>query len=151
MRPFLMEKMLKIFTRHESGVTLVETLVALAILGTVAVTFLSGLAATSKAVMVSQEKVIAEGLAKSQLEYIKAQSYIPTAEYDPANPEKRYELINISSDLTEGGYAIDINPPEVIISSDGDSFELQSITVILRHNTEEVLTISDYRAGRPSG
>jgi len=128
-----------------------ETIVALAILGVLAVTFLGGLATTSTAVMISQERVVAEGLAKSQLEYIKAQDYIPTADYDPSDSAKRYGLIDISADLITQGYAIDINPPETIISPGGETFELQSITVVIRRNSEEMLTISDYKTGRATG
>jgi len=135
--------------KSEKGFTLIETLVALGLLGMIGVSFLSGLATTFAAVMVSQERTVAESLAKSQLEYIKAQDYVLTADYDPADPEKRYELIDIPADLVEKGYDIEISPlPETIISPGEDEFELQSITVAVRRNGEKIITISDYKVGR---
>ena len=131
-------RLFRIFTNRQSGVTFIETVVALAILSAVGVTFLSGLATTSKAVMVSQERVVAESLAKSQLEYIKAQDYTPTADYI---------LIDMPDDLVMGGYEVNINP-ETIISTGENGFGLQSITVVIRRNGEEMLTMSGYKTGR---
>jgi len=67
--------MLKIFTSRESGTTLIEAVVALAILGTIGVTFLSGLTTTSKAAFISDEQATAESLAQSQMEWVKNASY----------------------------------------------------------------------------
>lgn len=136
------------FAAGESGMVFLEALVALAILGVLTITFLGGLTTTSMAVMISQERVVAEDLSKSQLEYIRAQDYILTADYDPNDPAKRYGLIDISADLVAGGYAIDINPPQTIISPGVEGFELQSITVVIRRNGEEMLAMSGYKAGR---
>jgi len=133
--------------KSEKGFSLIETLIALALLGMIGVGFLGGLATTFTAVMVSQERTVAESLAKSQLEYIKAQDYVLTADYNPADPEKRYELIDIPDDLVEKGYDIEISPPETIISPGEMGFELQSITVAIRRNGDEMLTISDYKVG----
>src|SRR4030043_1103780 len=59
----------------EQGLTLIEILVAMGILAAVAVTFLLGMAASSQAVMVSQERVAVDSLAKSQMEYVKNLPY----------------------------------------------------------------------------
>ena len=85
-----------------------------------------------------------ESLAKSQIEHIKAQDYIPVAEYDPAT--SCYEKIAIPDDLVSQ-YDIDINPPETIISPDMGPFELQSITVVIKRNGEGVFAMSIYRCG----
>ena len=63
---------------NEKGFALIETIVALAILGTVAVAFLSGLATSVKATVISEERAIAESLVRSEMEYIKKCAY----EYD---------------------------------------------------------------------
>jgi len=133
------------FLRGQRGFTLIEILIALALLGIIAVAFLNGLSTASKGVMVSQERVAAESLAKSQMEDIKVQDYIPVADYDP--PVKCYELINIPADLV-GKYAIEIIPPETIISRPAEGgFELQGITVVIKHNGEGMFTMSSYRCG----
>ncbi len=68
-------RILRIFTSHESGATLIEAVVALAILGTIGVTFLSGLATTSKAAFIADEQATAESLAQSQMEWVKNAGY----------------------------------------------------------------------------
>ncbi len=60
----------------ESGVTLIETLVALAVLGLIAVVFLSGLATAARATLIADEQATAESLARSEIEYVKSQDYI---------------------------------------------------------------------------
>ena len=137
-----------ILAKRESGVTLIETVVALAILSAVGVAFLSGMATTSKAVMVSQEMVIAESLAKSQLESIEAQDYISATDYDPDDPAKSYELIDISDELVVGGYSIEINPPQTIDPDAGKGFEVQNVTVVVKRSGEELLAVSDYKVGK---
>jgi len=135
--------------RGQRGISLIETLVGLALLGMLAVAFLSGLLTTSKGVMISQESVAAESLAKSQIENIKAQDCILVATYDPDypdDPQKCYPKIDIPADLV-GEYDIEIKPPEIIISPDIELFELQSITVVIKRNGEGVFTMSIYRGG----
>src|SRR4030042_3026189 len=72
----------------ERGLTLIEILVALGILAAVAVTFLLSMTTSSRAVMVSQERVTADSLAKSQMERIKSETYdatsIPNPDYQAA-------------------------------------------------------------------
>ena len=138
----------KIFERNETGVSLLETLVALALLGLIAVAFAGGLTTTFRATRVSEDRVIAESLAKSQLEHIKAQGYVPTADYDPANPEKCYTLVTVPANLVEKGYAVEVTAPQSIIDSGGEGFELQNTTVVVTCNGQTLITISGYRVGR---
>ncbi len=133
--------------KSEKGFALIETLVALALMGITAVGLLSGLATTFRAGTISQERVVAESLGKSQWEYIRAQDYIPTADYDPDDPEKRYQLIAIPDELVVKDYTVEIGTPATIIGPDGE-FELQSITVVINCDSKQLLTISDYRVGR---
>ena len=133
--------------KSQKGFALIEILVALALMGITAVGLLSGLATTFRAGTISQERVVAESLAKSQWESIRAQDYIPTADYDPDDPDKRYQLIDIPDDLVVKDYTIEINAPQAIIGPD-DEFELQSITVVINCDSKQLLTISDYRVGR---
>ena len=85
MRIFGVVRKLNIFADHEAGVTLIETALALAILGAVAVTFLSGQATISRATIIADEKTTAESLARSQMEWSKNAEYVYSAgEYSPA-------------------------------------------------------------------
>jgi len=133
------------FFRGQRGVSLVEALIAVAILAMVGIAFLQGLTATSRAVMLCQERVAAESLATSQIERIRVQDYIPVAAYD--NVTNCYEEIDIPADLV-GQYDIAINTPEIIIEAGVDGpFELQSITVVIKRNGEGVFTMSIYKYG----
>ena len=132
----------------QKGFLLIEILVGLALMGIIAVGFTNGLSTTFKGVTVSQERVTAESLAKSQIEYIKAQNYIPVAEYGIGDPPKFYELIQISPDLVAAGYTVEINPPELAPGTiPSDVIELQSVTVAVKRNGEGKMSIEVYRVG----
>ncbi len=67
---------LKILGGNEAGIGIIETLIALALLGIIAVGFLSGLGTASKAIIIADERTTAESLARSQMEYAKNLTYI---------------------------------------------------------------------------
>jgi len=134
--------------KSEKGFSLIETLVALALLGIITVGFLGGLGTTFIASAVGQERVVAESLGKSQLEYIKVQNFVPAASYTPGDPESCYQPIDIPDDLVDKGYDIEINAPQTVATPGGDKFELQSINVVIERDGEEILTLSDYKTGR---
>ena len=126
----------------QKGFLLIEILVGLALMGIIAVGFVNGLSTTFKGVTVSQERVTAESLAKSQIEYIKIQDYIPVVEYDPVT--NCYALIDIPADLVAAGYTVEITSPEAIIS---EVVELQRITIAIKRNARGKLILSVYRVG----
>ena len=149
-RPKLwISKILGIFHGKEIGTSLIETIIGLAVLGTICTAYLGGVATAFEVEIVSHESVVAESLVKSQLEHIKRQNYIATAEYNPSDSEKSYELIDIPDDLVGQGYAIEISHPITVASPVGDdSFALQCVTVVVKRNAETILTTSDYKVGR---
>ncbi len=129
----------------QGGVALLEILVGLALLGIIGVAFISGMTSTFKAIGISQEKVAAESLAKSQVEYIKVHYYIRVADYNPDYPATSYELITVPSDLAAAGYSVNISVPEEVISELEGGFELQSVNITVRRNNERKMQISIYR------
>jgi type II secretory pathway pseudopilin PulG len=60
---------------QQKGQILIEVLVALAILGIIAVAFLTALTTTSLALVVADQKTTAESLTRSELEYIQNSPY----------------------------------------------------------------------------
>ena len=61
--------------KSEKGFGLIEVLMALALLGIIAATFLMAIGVASRAILLSDERTTAESLAKSQMEYIMQQLY----------------------------------------------------------------------------
>jgi prepilin-type N-terminal cleavage/methylation domain-containing protein len=57
------------------GFTLVEVMIAIALMGTVLVTLLSALSTASKAAMVADERAAMESLARTEMEYVRSQLY----------------------------------------------------------------------------
>jgi type II secretory pathway pseudopilin PulG len=129
-------RMLKMFNHGEAGATLMETVVALAILGTIAVTFLSGLITTSKAVAIADEQSTAESLAQSQMEWAKNTSYAYEATgYTSAPIPDGKDYINFSA-------IIDAEP----LRSPDDG--IQKITVIIKRWNQPVMQLEGYKVDR---
>jgi type II secretory pathway pseudopilin PulG len=61
--------------KHEEGISLIETIVALGIVSIVAVAFLSGLNTSFRGKMVQGKAAVGQAIATSQMEYIKTQPF----------------------------------------------------------------------------
>ena len=110
------------FFRHNSrGFALVEVVIAIALLGMLGVAFLGGLSTASKAIFIADERATAESLARSQMEYIKSQSYNAT-----------YEKID---DIP--GYGIEFLTEEAPVG-------LQKITITVKHNDIPIIISGNY-------
>lgn len=130
--------------RGQRGFTLIETLVGLAIFAAISVALLNGLSTGYKSLGISQERTYAESLAKSQVEYIKNQAYISVTNY--GNPDV-YQAIAIPAHLAGAGYTVEISPPARIEPAGVSGYELQSITIKVKHRGSVKLVITLYRAG----
>jgi len=132
----------------EGGLTLVEVLVALGILAAVAVVFLLGMTTSSRAVMVSQESVAAESLAKSEMEYVKSVTYLDAPwSYDiPSNPPSWDPSHSLPSGYD--AYSIQVNAAQMEVNPNnpaGEDDGLQKITVTVLRNGETVFTLVGYK------
>jgi len=114
----------------ERGAGLVEVLVAVAIMAIVLTIFLSALVTGSLGVSVVHERVTAENLARSQLEYVKNQDYITTTDYS---------LISVPPSYS--AYTITAQSPEI---SDG----LQLITVTVFYDGDPTFRMEEYKVDR---
>jgi type II secretory pathway pseudopilin PulG len=126
-----MKRKIKRRLRGQSGIGLVETLVAVAILGTAVVAFATALSAGSIAVGEHDGEAIAQGLAQSQIEYTKSYAYNPGATIYPllAAPE---------------GYSLSVNVSAV---PDADA-DIQKITVTVNRGDDEIIRVEDYKVNR---
>jgi prepilin-type N-terminal cleavage/methylation domain-containing protein len=125
---------LKKRSRHlgsESGMSLVETLVAIAILALCSTVFIGALSTGSIATSTHDEGATSQGLAQTQIEAIKAAAYDSTG--------ASYSTIPVPT-----GYAISINTNSTIYSNN----HIQKITVAVFHNGSNVFQLEDYKAIR---
>ncbi len=140
-------KVTKKLRGNESGVSMLETLVALAILGLVAVVFLGGLTGVARATLISDEQATAESLARSEIELVKSQDYINYAVLD------HEEYVGLELEKVPASYSVEITA--VPIDPDtgqplpsGQDNDIQKIIVTVNRNDEPVLTVEDYKVNR---
>jgi len=136
--------------KKEKGFTLIEVVLALALLGVVATAFLSAMATGSLAIFIADERATAESLARTQMESVRNQDYIDYSE----DPHAVYS--NIIS--TPAGYSVDLSAvpfdPDTgqPYGESGDAFiqddGIQSITVVVKHHGEDVFELEGYRTYR---
>ena len=109
----------------EKGMTLLETAIALALLGMVSTAIFFGLATTSKAVFLANERTTALSLAQSRTESVNTLYPLPDGIYDdPAPvPYENYD-VEIYADAPYGG--------------------IQKITVTVIHHGTPVYTLESY-------
>ena len=135
-RLFQLARNISKFTKNESGMAFLETAVALAILGIIAIAFLSGLATASRATFIADEQSSAESLARSQLEWAKETAYVYDATYYTPEP------IPGGDDYV--GYTANITATPLHTPDDG----LQKLTVTIKHADKEVIQLEGYKVDR---
>jgi prepilin-type N-terminal cleavage/methylation domain-containing protein len=116
----------KAFQGRSRGFTLIDVMIAIALIGIIAIAFLSALSTASTVLIITDERATAESLARSQMEDIKNQ---PKSATYPSTIPPAYE---------EAGYnaTIDTN-----LLNEG----LQKITIIIDHDGEELVTLVGYK------
>jgi prepilin-type N-terminal cleavage/methylation domain-containing protein len=145
--------------RNEKGLSLIEVIIALALLGIVGLAFLGALSSASKAVIITDERATAESLARTEMEYVKSQNYsdvdyIPWS-YDvpygtpPAEPPEWWDPAHT---LPPGYDNYSVTVSAVSLDPDGDGTDdddgLLLITVTVYHFEKLVLDLTGYKAAR---
>ena len=160
------------FRGNSKGVGLIEAIIALAILGIVAVAFLGGLSTALHATFITDERSTAQSLATSQMEYVKNQEYNKVVN---PNSEVTYGKIAEPDDyyirgLLREGYTstgidynytsediigVPWNPEASPPAPSTDDNGIQKVTVIIYHpydaahpDVNRVLTLEDYKVNR---
>jgi len=123
----------KLFGRfnNQQGLGLVETLVAVAILGTSVVAFVVSLSAGSLAVAEQDTETVAQSLAQSQMEYTKNYAFNPAAATYPTV-------------AAPAGYSITVGVSPV----PGTDSNMQKITVTVLRDGSSAFLVSDYKVNR---
>ena len=115
--------------KGETGISLIETIVALALLGIIGVTFLGGLATSTNARSAADKHVTARILAEFQIEDIRNQEYATS--YDPIPIPTEY-----------AGYTAQI------ATSNQRNGNIQKITITISHHNKDVYTLESYKVDR---
>jgi len=124
---------LRVWAQDERGLGLIESVVAVAVLGTAVVAFVTALSTGSIAVRESEYETIAQRLAQAELENIKSYTYNPEA--------TTYSTDDVD---TPEGYSI-----SVAVSSIPDTdTDIQKITVAVSLEGDDILTIESYKVNR---
>jgi len=144
-----MRRLAQRLIKKETGFSLVEVLVGLAIIGIVVVGFLMAIATAYKANIISDERTTADSLARAQMEYVKAQGYISADSagwpYElPGSPPPVSWLWAIPVD-PPAGYTVNVDAiPIHDIGDDG----IQKIIIVVSHNNKIIVTLEDLKADR---
>ena len=120
--------MIKAWVQDQRGLGLPESMVAVAILGVAVVAFVSALSAGSIAVREGDQEVVAQRLARTQLEYVKSCPYDTT-----------YSKVDEPE-----GYTISVGVDSI---PDTDT-DIQKITVTISRDGEDILIVEDYKVNR---
>lgn len=135
-----MLKEMFILRRRETGVTIAEVLIALAIFAVVGVTFVSALSTNFKVLLIADQRTTAESLARTQMEAIN------NAPYDSTPPYSYNKISGIP-----GGYDINIsvalvNPETGAVSATDLGVQKVTVTVTCQqHSPPEVLVLESYK------
>ena len=121
----------RIRPKSQHGIGLVETLVAVAILGTSVVAFIVSLSAGSLTANELNRETMAQGLAQTQIEYTKNYAFIPGA--------TTYPVLAVPAT-----YSVSVD----VFDVPGTDTNIQKVTVTVQKDSETILTVSNYKVNR---
>jgi len=138
--------------KNERGFSLIEVIIAIALLGMISVAFFGALSTASKATITGDERATAESLARSQMEYVKNAPYqvggfiyeIPPNPPATQPPPWDTTYITLGSDYI--GYSAKVN--SVPLNSPDPDDGIQEVTVTIYHQDKLVVTLEGYKAQR---
>ena len=156
--------MYHLMAKQEKGISLVETIVGLAIISIISVAFMTGLGTNFKGKTVQDKAAFGEAIAISQMEYVKTQPF--------STNEWSYTVSNTNRSSTQQpSWWDDDNPPllegdysryyAVLIAEDfdadgdsslevpGDDDSVRKITITVYNTTDEVqFSLTSYKTDR---
>jgi type II secretory pathway pseudopilin PulG len=114
--------------KSEKGISLIETLLALALLGIISASFLGALATSSSARATNAERTAAKILAETLMENVKTDTFAPS--YN----------VTIPDDFA--GYSASVN------ATNERNGNIQKIVITIQHRDRDVLILESYKVDR---
>lgn len=114
--------------KGEKGLSLIETIAAVGLLGVIAASFLCGLATTSTSRVTADERVSAKILAETIIENVKKQDFASSYEF------------TIPDEFN--GYTATIN------ATNQRNGTIQMVNVTIHHRDKDVLSLESYKVNR---
>lgn len=124
------QRYLKI-SRGEAGLTLAECVVTIAVVSVAFTAFALALSTGAIAIGEKDREVVAQGLARSQMEYVKGCPYDAGASTYPAVG-------------TPGDYSISV----AVTAVPGGDADIQKVTANISRGGELLLSVADYKVNR---
>jgi prepilin-type N-terminal cleavage/methylation domain-containing protein len=118
---------------NQTGMTLIETIVAVAILAAISVVFLGGLVVSSKGMLESDQQATAESVARCQMEWVQGLTYVDNA--------TQYSPVSLDNFNDYEGYSANITAEPLHSPDDG----IQKITITVLHHGNWVMSIEGYK------
>jgi prepilin-type N-terminal cleavage/methylation domain-containing protein len=116
---------------HRNGFSLIEVLIATALLGIFVVVLISSLSTASKALILNDTRQEAKNLAETQMEIIK---------------KAPYSTAYILPPPADSSYASNVTVDTSLYPSDPKDINVQKITIEVSRYGKSVYTLEDYRA-----
>lgn len=122
----------KLIQHSSKGFSLIEVIIAIALLSMLAVAFFGGLSTGLKVLVRTNELETARNIAEKQMEYVMELPYATS-----------YTPVDTSTDYPVNIFAEPMTP-------DGSDIDIQKIAVTVYHNgkLEPVITLEDYKVQR---
>jgi prepilin-type N-terminal cleavage/methylation domain-containing protein len=117
--------------KNQKGISLVEVMVALAILGTAVAAFVIALSTGSLTITEQNKETTSQSLAQTQMEYTKNYTYAVGAVTYPVLPPPATYSVTIG-----------------VMAVPGADTNIQKITVTVFKESKNVLTVTDYKVNR---
>jgi type II secretory pathway pseudopilin PulG len=120
-----------LFRRGEQGISLLESIIAIAILGGAVITLVVTMSGGALAVSENDRQAVAQGLARTQLEYVKNCVFDPGA--------TTYPTVSVPE-----GYSVSVG----VTAVPGAGADIQKITANVTRDGAVILSAEDYKVNR---